>query len=670
MAKVPTAPLNRISPTVEAAPSVVTADPAAFGKRSAKLLSATGTTVANAATMLDANALRFRTRDDNKAVRASVVNFTSRMRTLLHNPEIDKSTGQPIGLMNRQGEGAVGITQTLDEHLTREEKEIRNKLNVRQAVEWDAQYASLKNTYLNSSSTYEAAQFQVAETNTFTASLKSRVELGVSLNPGDAQKGLTHTNPDLINVINKGLVDIDTYASLKGFSAAHIKQAKDEFESSIYVGIIDRIAIDNAGHAEALYEKWKPHIQGGQHAAIEKTLEITSTREISQTVANDLFAVHKFDQPEAFRIARTLAEKGEYTHSVTREVLAISPKAQDEIETRLNSRILQEARIDANAENEMATRMWSFLNGNNFANPDGLPFNSISDLQGLEISVDAGGGETRLVTLDVGALDGRTVTAINKAIIDVRDNKYNVTNQAVLTEFYKLTPDELRAMTGAELMTTYFPHVSRDMFGAMQKQWLDAVNATREKNDTMGTTQNHLEMIGRNFGLRAVTLPPEDVKPDEHLYWNNFYYQARKAIRAESVTKKRELTPEEIDTLVVPMLIEIGRTTGKTGRGLEDYREGSILRQFEGPVLLDVENTYQSLDNIEWQMKIKGKIVWVTGKTGWLGKNNDTLMEVLEEAYEEDNGYEPSHEQLVSHYRRWQDDMLKQGLRWRSELDN
>jgi hypothetical protein len=572
--------------------------------------------------------------------------------------------------MNRQGEGAVGITQTLDEHLTREEKEIRNKLNVRQAVEWDAQYASLKNTYLNSSSTYEAAQFQVAETNTFTASLKSRVELGVSLNPGDAQKGLTHTNPDLINVINKGLVDIDTYASLKGFSAAHIKQAKDEFESSIYVGIIDRIAIDNAGHAEALYEKWKPHIQGGQHAAIEKTLEITSTREISQTVANDLFAVHKFDQPEAFRIARTLAEKGEYTHSVTGEVLAISPKAQDEIETRLNSRILQEARIDANAENEMATRMWSFLNGNNFANPDGLPFNSISDLQGLEISVDAGGGETRLVTLDVGALDGRTVTAINKAIIDVRDNKYNVTNQAVLTEFYKLTPDELRAMTGAELMTTYFPHVSRDMFGAMQKQWLDAVNATREKNDTMGTTQNHLEMIGRNFGLRAVTLPPEDVKPDEHLYWNNFYYQARKAIRAESVTKKRELTPEEIDTLVVPMLIEIGRTTGKTGRGLEDYREGSILRQFEGPVLLDVENTYQSLDNIEWQMKIKGKIVWVTGKTGWLGKNNDTLMEVLEEAYEEDNGYEPSHEQLVSHYRRWQDDMLKQGLRWRSELDN
>ena len=663
MAKVPTAPLNRISPTVEAAPSVVTADSAAFGGRSAKLLSATGTTVANAATMFDANALRFQAREDANLVRGYKVDFNSRVRNFLHNPEIDKSTGQPTGLMQRRGEGAVGITQTLDEYLTREERDISREFNPRQKALWDREYASLFTTYMNSSSTYEAAQFQAAEDTTFTATLQSDTQLAISLDPGNAQKGPSFTNLDLTNTIDSGLRDIDTYASLRGLTAAQVKLAKDEFVSNIYVGIIDRIAIDNAARAEALYEAWKPRIQAGKQAPIEKTLEITSRTELSQMIASTLFSDNTHDTKAALAKARTLASDG-YTDPDGNKI-EVTPKVQDDVVTRINSMIQERLRDDRLADTANATAVWTAINEwvepatgiIKLPGPNGAIVTSAWDLQGQTIEVDGVN-----VKIDLGPVDGNTMRAINTAIRYAREGVLAKTVPDLYVTALGMTHDQWRAMTPAAFQTMFANNLSEADFATVKGLYQAARSTSAEKGNTLDNAKAHIANTAKRFGLKGAFTGPT-VSVDDKTIYASYLHQAQELVRAESEAKGRPLTLPEIDKITRPLMLEAGRTSG--------WGEGKIVRQFEldmiQPAELDAENVRESLDNIEWQQKeANGKVVWVTSRA---------LREQLKAGIEEEqikadgSPHSISPEEYLAAYLEWQKIKLAQGLEWRS-VDN
>lgn len=189
----------------------------------------------------------------------------------LHHPE--------KGYFTATGKQALGGTKQYAEDFDRVASELATKMPARKRQDFEALVQSRRDRLLVGMSRHEANQRKVY----FEATEKQAVA-------GAVQGAINnYTDPEAVaENLNRG--ELYIRQNLAGDPPAVVQARVEKMKSDAYLGMIDRMAVQDPMRAQKFYAKVKEEIQGVDHAKVERALDGHVTKARAQGEADSIIA--------------------------------------------------------------------------------------------------------------------------------------------------------------------------------------------------------------------------------------------------------------------------------------------------------------------------------------------------------------------------------------------
>lgn len=420
------------------------AEAASFGSVQGRQLQQVGSALNQTGDALAMTALRMQERQDAEAARRAFIDFDTRARALLLDPD--------TGLYNRRGIDAKGVTTKAAKDLEEIEREVgQSLLSPRARLAFQERAATMKSGHLDGLARHESNEFRKQEEATTEAFLNSAVEGAAS----------AYNNPKLREQYRaQGAAEIDNMARLHGWSPELTDRKKVEFDTLFHASVIDKMLVDDPTGAQQYYDEHKGSIDGGTQVKIEKALKVGVTRERAYA-----------------EVERIQAETGSFSAQL-KKAREIEDKAlADEVVTRLKERHSEFDQMKARAERDAKDLAWKILY--EAGSMDAIPPGVMSQLDGYtQIAMQNWVEKKGNIQTDPNlyAQFSRMVTESPQAFMDLHIPSYSD----------KLSPSDMQEIIGWQ----------RSLGLAMQGD-----RAAAAKMDSVGTINEAITAAAKSAGL-------------------------------------------------------------------------------------------------------------------------------------------------------------------------
>lgn len=497
MARVPVAESNQVL-SGERIRNTATASPDAFGARSGRDIARVGQAGQQSSQVISQHALLFQQRQDEEAVRQAFVEYDTRVRSTLYDPE--------TGLMSRTGRNAAGVTQEAFKTLEEAQRETSAKLNERQLRVFNERTTALNSRHYDSLARHESTEFRRAEEETLESLLGSSAESAIAgaRNPQVRDQYLT-----------EGVNEIDRIAQLHGWDADVRERKTKEFRTAVHKGIVERLMVNAPSAAKEYYESLDPdQVDGTVMATIEDSLKKHVTIGQAQERADSIIAGAGGDYRAMIREAKGI--KGD-------------PDLRDETVRRVEAHISREERLRNIDQDRAKETVWDYVNqavvSGEYPMPEQIPGWS--------------------------QLDGYTANAVINYIDKRRKGVEPVTDNVKKLEFFELPAERIAKMSPAEFVGTYRPTMADADYNELENYWIAARKAsnTPGKLKTAGSIGNAASRAANKYGILVTSKKGSSSWENQTRQAAAFQSEFRAEAERLQVANGRDLTQAELDDI-------------------------------------------------------------------------------------------------------------------------
>lgn len=315
---------------------------------------------------------------------------------------------------------------------------------------------------------------------------------------------------------------INAEAERTGAAPEAVQALKRDASSKVYRGVIERhLANDDDLSATAQYQKVKNTLNSEDTIAVERALEIGSTRGAAQRAADAAISKSNGDLGLALEKVRKISD----------------PKVREAASANVRNMI---------SENEAAIKLakdQAFTTAMQYVQEYG-------DVQRIPPHVQVALSPTEMATMD-------------KMALEKREKRTPTTDINAWTDFNEKSRDRnwLATLSDADFTTKYlmnFDEQKRDRASALRDAAKEAAKGDAKAKDFLRNDINLGEMVKANVfrsGIVDPTKRPADYSTDEKVLMADIEVQASKALEDFQVKNKRKATTEEEEQVVRSLLL-------------------------------------------------------------------------------------------------------------------
>lgn len=485
----PTVPVAQPSQTLsgERVRNTATATPDAFGARSGRDLQGVGRAGGQASGVLAQHAQLFQQRHDEEAVRQAFVDYDTRMRSMMFDPE--------AGLMMRTGRNAAGVSTEALRTMEDAERQVGKTLNARQSLAFRERVMRVREGHLNNLARHESVEFRKAEEETLNAVLGSAAESAIA----------AARSPELRDeYLAQGETEIGRIAALHGWDDDVQQRKVKEYRTTVHKGIVERLLVNDPSGAREYYEALdKDQVDGTVMAQLEGSLRDGVTRQRAQEVTDRIVSSTR-DTREMLRMARETTD----------------PELRDEVVRRVNARISEDDTQRRRDQNLAAESAWSFVVGQ----VAGGVYPQAEDIPGFD---------------RLAAADGQAAAGLLNWLDSKRRGDDPETNESVYLNFMTAPVEALRKYEEADIQKLR-PQLSESDWHSVRTTWIKAKNAEPAELPTIVTIDQAAKTQATRFGIT------DTKKKDYALFLHAFREEVDRRLQASGSERLSQTEYAEI----------------------------------------------------------------------------------------------------------------------------
>lgn len=223
----------------------------------------------------------------------------------------------------------VEAQRQLDEAAQRLSGDLEND---NQRIYFDALSSSKRESFLDSHAMWESDQMKKYNLMASEAMSKEAIQFAME----------NYDNPEAIQIA-KDDIEIAVTDAMKGAKKEVIDSAIETKISELHEGIINTMAISNAGAAKDYYEMNKDEVDGDREPGIEKMLKTVGVNQWSMDKADEIMRLVPGDYEAQLEMADSIVEEEKQT--ATRNRIKLREKERRDIEAE-NERVYADAKTN------------------------------------------------------------------------------------------------------------------------------------------------------------------------------------------------------------------------------------------------------------------------------------------------------------------------------------